>query len=279
MNMNIDAISTTNLAQIALSTSQADFTKLVESLASGKASNINFSDSYVSDNISVDMLSGYAAIENAQQGVNLTGMADSILSDISSSVTSIKELATKAANDTYSDEQRQAIQAEIDELTAGILQTLGSANYNGKALVNVVNSNNPKSIENINFQIGSGTTGNSVISYNPNIEMPDDISFDVSSSENAREAMALADNMLSSISSKRSEIASVQSGLINSVETNMTSIINNQSSYSQIDDTDYASAMIDLLKSKISQETLITVLKSNFQTQSNVLDLIAGTST
>lgn len=276
MNMNIDAVSAVNIAQIALSTTQADFTKFVESLASGKFSDVNPSDLYVSDNISVDTMSRYAAIENAQQGVNLTGMADSVLSDVSKSVSRIKELSIKAANDTYSDSQRLAIQSEIDELAAGISQTLESVNYNGKEILNVVNSDNPETVENINFQIGSGTTEDSVVSYNPNMKMPDDISFDVSSSENARASMALADDMLDSISSKRSEIAAVQSGLISSVETNMTAIVNNQSAYSRISDTDYASAMIDLLKSKISQETLITVLKSNFQTQSNVMDLISG---
>ena len=276
MNMNIDAVSAVNIAQIALSTSQADFTKFVESLARGKFSGINPSDMYVSDNINADTMSRYAAIENAQQGVNLTGLADSALSDVSKSVARIKELSVKAANDTYSDSQRQSMQAEINELTAGIAQTLEAANYNGKEILNVVNAANPEIAENINFQIGSGTTEDSVISYNPNIKMPDDISFDVSSSENARASMALADDILTSISSKRSEIAAVQSGLVSSVETNMTAIVNNQSAYSRISDTDYASAMIDLLKSKISQKTLITVLKSNFQTQSNVMDLISG---
>jgi len=276
MNINIDAVSAVNIAQIALSTSQADFTKFVESLASGTFSELNPADEYVADKISTDTMSRYAAVENAQHGMNLTAAADSVLADVGDSVSRIKELSLKAANDTYSDSQRQAIQAEIDELSAGISKTLQSVNYNGKSILNVVNADNPQKAENINFQIGSGTTGDSVISYDPNIKMPDDMSFDVSSAENARVSAQLADEMMSDLTAKRSEIASVQTGLINSVENNMTAIVNNQSAYSQIADTDYASAMIDLVKSKLSQETLITVLKANFQTQSNVLDLISG---
>ena len=278
MNINIDSISAVNIAQIALSNTQADFMKFVESIASGSFSQISPSDLYVSNNLNTNVMSGYAAIENAQQGVNLTSVADSALANVGDSISRIKELATQAANDTYSDAQRQAIQAEIDELSAGIEKTLASVNYNGKEVLNVVSDDTSTKAENINFQVGTGSTQESVSSYDPNIQMPEEMKFDVTSSQSAREAMELADDMLSTITTKRTEIAAVQTGLIDSIGTNMTSVVNNQASYSQIADTDYASAMIGMMQNQFTQETLIAVLKSGFETQSNVLDLISGVS-
>ncbi len=276
MNLSINSVAAMNIAQVALSTTQEQFTKYVQDIASGNFSQLNPSDIYVSDKLNIDTMSSYTAIENAQQGINLISVADGALANVSDTLGRIKELTTQAANDVYSEEQRAAIQTEIDELTKQINQTMQSVKYNGKDILNVVNDANPNEIEDIKFMVGTGSTEASQVVYNPNINM-DELSFDVSNAENARVSMEAADKAISAVSDKRSEISATQNSLMSSIEINATNIINNQSAYSQIADTDYASAMIGLLQNQIAQESLIAVLNLDFKSQGNILNLIMGT--
>lgn len=276
MNLSINSVAAMNIAQVALSTTQEQFTKYVQDIASGNFSQLNPSDIYVSDKLNIDTMSSYTAIENAQQGINLISVADGALVNVSDTLGRIKELTTQAANDVYSEEQRAAIQTEIDELTKQINQTMQSVKYNGKDILNVVNDANPNEIEDIKFMVGTGSTEASQVVYNPNINM-DELSFDVSNAENARVSMEAADKAISAVSDKRSEISATQNSLMSSIEINATNIINNQSAYSQIADTDYASAMIGLLQNQIAQESLIAVLNLDFKSQGNILNLIMGT--
>ncbi len=277
MNMNIDSISAITTAQQALSVNMGEFSKIAESIATGKNSNVKPADKYISQNIDTDTKARYTAIENAQQGMSLTGVADSALDEVGNALSKIKELSTKAANDTYSTDQRKAIQEEINQYADQINKTLEGANYNGKPVVNVVNDVNPDEADKINFQVGTGTGSGSQISYDPNIKL-DEMKFDVTTTAGAQEAMNKADEMLTAVTSKQSDVAAVQSGLTASVEQNATAIINNQSSYSKIEDTDYATAMVDLMKSKISTESLVKVIKAGYQSQASVLQLIGGSN-
>ena len=226
--------------------------------------------------IDADTTSRYQAIENAQQGVNLSQVADGALSDVASMVGRIKELSTKAASDIYSVAQRQAMQAEVDQLTEQISKSLSGTNYNGKNLINVVGGEN-KEVDKIKFQIGTDSSEKAVATYDPNIKL-DEMKFDLSSAESARASMKMADDMLNTISTKRSDIAALQTNLLNSVESNMTAIINNEASSSTISDTDYAASMLGLLQNQMKQESLVAVLSSTFKSQSSILNLISGIS-
>lgn len=274
--MNITSISAIDVAGAALAVQQGEFTKIAESLASGLNTRIDPADEYISQVLNIDTKDRYTAIENAQQGMNLTDIASDSLSVVKEDLSRIKELSIQAANDTYSAEQREAMQAEINQLTNSINKTISSAKYNNIEVLNIVNDVNPDVADNINFQVGTGTSSQSEISYNPNIKMSE-MNFDVSTSQNARATINTIDEMLTEVSSKQSEIAATQASLMSSVEQNSTAILNNQASYSQIQDTDYALSVVDLLKSKITQESLISVIKAGYQSQETVLNLITGT--
>ena len=276
MNFNIDAVSAMKIAQIALSSTQDEFLSIVKDLASGSYSSLDPSDLYISEDINIDTASRYAAVENAQQGVNVTQVADGALSEVSQMINRVMELSTQASSDIYSDAQRQAMQAEVDQLTEQINKSLASTTYNGKNLINIVNGDNKESAK-IDFQVGTNSSPNSVISYDPNIKM-DEIKFDLSSAQSSRESMKSAASMLENISAKRTEIAAVQTGLLNSVEANMTAIVNNEASSSTISGTDYASSMLGLVQNQITQESLVAVLSSTLKSQGSLLDLIYGIS-
>lgn len=275
MNLNINSASIINIAKVALSTTQEQFTKYVQDIASGSLSSFDVTDEYFSDELAVDSVSKQVAIENAQQGMNLVSVADGALADINHSLTRIMELSAQASSDIYTAEQRASMQAEVDELTAHINSTIKNTQYNGKNILNLVNDSNPEMIDEIEFQVNSSPIDEPGISYDPNIEM-DELSFDLSSVEGAKMSLAAVDNAINAVLKKQSEIASIKTGLMSSIENNVTSFVNVQSSFSQVTDADYALAMIGILQSQITQESLVAVLKAGFETQGNVLDLISG---
>lgn len=275
MNININSISAINIAMMALNTTQEEFTKYVQDIASGSLSSIDFSDKYISDSLNIESVSKQTLIENAQQGMNLTAVASGALTNINESFTRIMELSAKASSDVYSDDQRAIMQAEINELVSGINQTIENTKYNDKSLLNIVNDENPDMLEDITFEVSSGKLDESQISYDPNLEL-DSFSFDVSTAEKAQTSMANAENAIKVVIDKQTEISAQRAGLMSSIESNLVSFMNNQASYSQIADTDYASAMIGMLQSQIKQESLLSVLKAGFETQGSVINLITG---
>ena len=229
-------------AQTGMVQAQRTFEKAAESIASGINSYVNPADKYVATGLDTTIRSAKKAIENAQTGYNFTAVADSALGNVSESLQRIRELSIQASNGIYSDSQRAVIQQEIDQNVEQIKQTLG-------------------------------TDSTSIISYDPNMAL-DSLNFDVSTPEAAAASLAQADSMLSDIGSKRGEIGAVQSSLEGAINQQMTNIMSTTASLSDIQDTDYISAITDLKKAQFSMELMAKVMKTVMNSERYVLDLL-----
>ena len=80
--------------------------------------------------------------------------------------------------------------------------------------------------------------------------------------------------MLSDIGSKRGEIGAVQSSLEGAINQQMTNIMSTTASLSDIQDTDYISAITDLKKAQFSMELMAKVMKTVMNSERYVLDLL-----
>ena len=243
-------------AQTGMVQAQRTFEKAAESIASGINSYVNPADKYVATGLDTTIRSAKKAIENAQTGYNFTAVADSALGNVSESLQRIRELSIQASNGIYSDSQRAVIQQEIDQNVEQIKQTLGQSTFNGKPTINAVTPENPNPAPVTDFMVGTDST--SIISYDPNIAL-DSLNFDVSTPEAAAASLAQADSMLSDIGSKRGE---------------MTNIMSTTASLSDIQDTDYISAITDLKKAQFSMELMAKVMKTVMNSERYVLDLL-----
>jgi len=76
------------------------------------------------------------AVRNAQDGISLIQTAEGALNETHSILQRMRELAVQAANDTYTAEDRQQIQAEINQLTMEIDRIAATTQFNGKLLLN-----------------------------------------------------------------------------------------------------------------------------------------------
>ena len=75
------------------------------------------------------------ASRNAQDGISLIQTAEGALNETHAILQRMRELAVQAANDTYVDNDRSYIQAEIKQLTAEINRIASTTEFNTKKLL------------------------------------------------------------------------------------------------------------------------------------------------
>jgi len=94
------------------------------------------------------------ADRNTLDGTSLLQTADASLQDMQNMLHRIRELAVQAANDIYSDEQREVIQMEIDQLLSEINDVTRKVEFNSISLLN-------GEAQNLRIQVG-GRRGMSI---------------------------------------------------------------------------------------------------------------------
>lgn len=135
INTNISAIITNN----QLSKVQDNLSKSLERLSSGYKIN-HASDDPAGMAISQKMRAQIRGLDqasnNAADGVSVIQTAEGAINEIQSMLARMKELSVQAANDVNSDEEREAIQLEIDTLNSEIDRISGDTEFNSQTLIN-----------------------------------------------------------------------------------------------------------------------------------------------
>ncbi len=270
--MSLSAVMPIYIAQTGITRAQEAQTEAIQEIASGLLANVNPADEYISQKLETEIRAANQAMENAQTGINFTAVADATLNNVSGALGRIRELAVQAANGVYSDSQRNAIQMEINHNVEQIRQSLGNATFNGKDVLNVVSTGENPAPE-INFQVGSGSGSESMVSYDPNMTLGE-MNFDITTTDGARAALESIDSLMSDINTKRGELGATNAKLQSSIEQQMTNMMNSTASKSSMSDADYLSAFLKFKQAGITQESLIQVIKSSMQSEKLLLNLI-----
>src|SRR5574344_1152729 len=271
LNMSINIVTPIYTAQAGITQAQKSFEKAAQSIASGTKATVSPAGLYVASGLDTSIRSSQKAIENAQTGYNFTATADSTLANVNQNLQRVRELSIQASNGVYSDEQRSAMQAEINQNVAQIQQNIAQSSFNGKQTVNAVTPDNPTPAATVDFMVGSDAS--SVISYDPNIAMGN-MNFDVSTPEAAANSLAQVDSMISDVSAKRGDIGAVQTSFEGAIAQQTTNIQSAASSLSDIQDTDYVSAIVDMKKAQFTMEMTAKVMKAVMNSDNYVLDLL-----
>ena len=270
--MSLSAVMPIYIAQTGITRAQEAQTEAIQEIASGLLANVNPADEYISQKLETEIRAANQAMENAQTGINFTAVADATLNNVSGALGRIRELAVQAANGVYSDSQRNAIQMEINHNVEQIRQSLGNATFNGKDVLNVVSTGENPAPE-INFQVGSGSGSESMVSYDPNMTLGE-MNFDITTTDGARAALESIDSLMADINTKRGELGATNAKLQSSIEQQMTNMMNSTASKSSMSDADYLSAFLKFKQAGITQESLIHVIKSSMQSEKLLLNLI-----
>ena len=112
--------------------------KSLEKLSSGFRINRAGDDAAglaISEKMKAQITGLETASSNAQDGISLIQTAEGNLGEVHDMLNRMVELATKSANGTYTKTERDALQAEVDQLLEEIDRIAQSANFNGAKLL------------------------------------------------------------------------------------------------------------------------------------------------
>src|SRR5690606_18828533 len=151
INTNISAMNTYSRLTSANSAKSGSLAKLSSGLRINKAGD-DAAGLAISEKMK-NQVSGMAqATRNAQDGISLIQTAEGALSETHSILNRMRDLTVQAANDTNTNDDRLAIQTEIDSLTSEIGRIAVDTEFNTKNLLAGDGAGGEKSFS---FQIGS----------------------------------------------------------------------------------------------------------------------------
>ncbi|OGI04520.1 MAG: hypothetical protein A2Y25_05960 [Candidatus Melainabacteria bacterium GWF2_37_15] len=207
----------------------------------------------ISEEMETQRRGSMQAIENAQTGLNMLSTAESGLSSINNNVQRIRELTIQRENGTYSEEDRAAIDAEIDGLTEDITRIAKSTKFNDVNLLEDVDSE-------LSLQVGANAD-KELNSLNAGEALSggvkaDDLELD----RTAPDFLDRIDEALNNINSKRSEIGAMQNRLESTVTSLFVQNENITSAQSRIIDVDVASEVSKLTQNQILQNSSASLM-------------------
>lgn len=134
INHNMSAIMANNKLRVT----QNNLSSSIQKLSSGYKINSakdNAAGLAIAYKMNAQIRALGRASENALDGVSAIETAEGELNEVHSMLQRMRELSVQAANDTYSLSDRQAIQAEIDEMRDEIDRLSESTEFNGQPLL------------------------------------------------------------------------------------------------------------------------------------------------
>ena len=125
-------------AQHNLTNSQASLATSLQRLSSGLRINSSKDDAAglaISERMTSQIRGLDQAARNANDAISMTQTAEGNMSQISTVLQRMREIAVQSANDTNTTSDRSSLQNEVTDLSAEIDRIAGSAQFNGKNLL------------------------------------------------------------------------------------------------------------------------------------------------
>ena len=147
INTNIASLT----AQRNLNTSQASLNTSIQRLSSGLRINSAKDDAAglaISERFTSQIRGLNQAVRNANDGISLAQTAEGALKSSGDILQRIRELAVQSANATNSASDRQALNAEVNQLTSELNRIAGTTEFNGRKLLD-------GSFTSAQFQVGA----------------------------------------------------------------------------------------------------------------------------
>lgn len=219
----------------------------------------------ISEKLKAEIRSSHQAGRNANDGISLVQIAEGGLSESSSILTRMRELAMQSANDTLTDSDRSNAEMEYQSLKLELDRISRATEFNGRK---ILDGSGPK----LDFQVGVGShSTDDIISLNAkNINSGSNAlgisGVTVSSKTSAQDSLSKLDSAINKINLQRSQLGSVQNRL-NTSANNLSIYTENMSSAnSRIRDVDYADET-----AKQARNSIIASAGTAVQVQANSL--------
>ena len=225
--------------------------------------------------------------KNAATGLAFSQTVEGALDETTTMLQKIRTLANQAATGTNTSAERQAIQAEVDQLCSEITRISCKTTFAGQKVLAGAGKGLVGADGKVTFQVGANandsislslSAGFSIdgISSNSNVGsaaliVHDGIkSFSVSTADSAQATLDNFDKFIASVDASRGQLGAVQNRLESTISNQENIVENETEARAKIRDTDYAEEAANLTAQNIIQQMAAAML-----TQGNARGQIA----
>lgn len=210
------------------------------------------------------------AAKNIQDGISLVQTAEGALNETHDMIQRMRELAIEAANDTLTDDDRQKLELEFQELKKEIQRISTDTEFNTKTLLN-----GDHATKGIKIQAGANSGQNIELFINgmgsEALGLKD---ASIATQEDADKAISTMDEALKRVSKERSRLGAYQNRLEHAYNVNVNTAENLQAAESRIRDADIAKEMMNMVKAQILMHASQYVLAMHMQQAQSILKLL-----
>ena len=288
VNTNIASLT----AQRNLAQSTTALGKTFQRLSSGLRVNSSADDSAglaISDRMSASIRGLNQAVRNANDTISVIQIAEGAMWETTNALQRMRELAVQAANDTYTHQDRQDLQKELNQLVSEINRIADTTEFNNQLLIQGSFSGGKI------FQVGANTNQTLIVSITTmrasalgvdteaaGTDVGILASFgqggSVAGANNnqsaANSAIQLIDNAIDSVTSMRAVLGAHQNRF-EAVISNLSSMsLNTSQAKSRILDADMAAETAELTQNNILQQAGTAILAQANQQPSIILQLL-----
>lgn len=208
---------------------------------------------------------GQVEINSLQSGINVAQTAEGGLDVQQDAVQRIRELSLQAQNGTLSDENRSALNQEVQQLRAQIDSVASDTEFNGQNLLDA----------DTNIDLGT-QAGNQINIAQSNSASLGLDTLDISTVEGAAAALSASDGALDQISQNRSTIGAQQNRFESAINQREISVLSEQEAESSIRDLDLARATVERTRNQLLLQGSISTLVQTNVTPQSALSLLGS---
>lgn len=250
---------------------QNNIAKSIEKLSSGLRINRAGDDAAglaISEKMRGQIRGLKMAMKNAQDAISLIQTAEGALHETHAILQRMRELAVQAANDTNTEDDRLALQDEIDQLIAEIDRIAENTEFNTQNLLD-------GSASELTFHIGANEGQNITLSISDMSASALGVDgVDISTQEGADSAITTIDGAIKTVSEERAQLGAYQNRLEHTIANLGVAIENLQAAESRIRDVDMAQEMMTFTKYQILQQASTAMLAQANLAPQSVLQLL-----
>ncbi|MDD3013207.1 MAG: flagellin [Candidatus Gastranaerophilales bacterium] len=277
VNTNVSSI----LVQRSLGSATKQISNSLEKLSTGFKINRAADDAaglVISESLRAQARGATQASANAQTGVNLLQTAEADLGIVQENLQRIRDLTVQASNGTYGTTERTAIFSEVNARTQEIDRIAKSSAFN---TIKLLDGSNTALV----LQIGSGSAAslNSLTIGGPlskatsstlGLGTAAEVSAAFGTVAAAASFLSNIDTAISTVSTRRSEIGSLQNRLDSAIKSLAIKQENMLAADSRIRDTDVSKEAANLTKNQILQQASASLLAQANQSPQIALSLL-----
>lgn len=267
INHNIPALNTYN----RLVGNNNSVQKNMEKLASGLRINRAGDDAAglaISEKMRAQIRGLDMSVKNAQDGISLIQTAEGALNETHAILQRIRELAVQSANDTNTDDDRAALQAEVKELLDEIDRIATETSFNTTPLLD-------GTFQDKVFHIGADSGQSITLSIADMSSSGLSVDgVDISSQTGADGALDTLDAAIKLVSDERAKLGANQNRLEHTINNLGTATENLTAAESRIRDVDMAKEMMEFTKNNILSQAAQAMLAQANQLPQGVLQLL-----